>query len=224
MILIIDDNYEFANILKHELFKYYVNSEIKILTDFDYEFLVNNDIEVLFLAMKLNDKDGVALVNEYRDQEHDELDVVFISPYDGFDYPSHIKYPIYYVKKTDLEHDLAKCIKVLKQKNERKRAEILIDDKVIKITDIIYIKSRLNYIYYYTIDNKTYKRKTNFSLIKAELKKYNFVRCHLLYMINVEYIKNIDDNHVTLENGIIIPVSQAYRDDVLQGYRKYRFK
>lgn len=88
----------------------------------------------------------------------------------------------------------------------------------------MYIKLRFNYVYYYTKDNKKYKKKTNFSLIKTELKKYNFVRCHLLYMINVAYIKNIDDNHVILKNDIIIPVSQAYRNDVLQEFKEYRFK
>lgn len=224
MILIIDDNYKFATILKHELSKYYVDKEIKILIDFDYEFLDNNDIEVLYLAKKLNGKDGVALINEYRDQEHDDLDVVFICPNDGFDYPSHIKYPIYYVTKMNLESDLAKCIKIFKQKNERKSAEILINDKVIKLTDIMYIKLRYNYVYYYTKDNMIYKEKTNFSLIKEKLAKYNFTRCHLLYMINVEYIEDVNDNHVILKNNMIIPVSKAYRDAVLQEYKKYKFK
>ena len=59
---------------------------------------------------------------------------------------------------------------------------------------------------------------------KELLKKYNFVRCHLLYMINVKYIKGIDDKQVFLENNIIIPVSKAYRDEVFKEYRKYRFE
>ena len=204
MILVIDDDYQFATILKHKLLRYYDSNKIKILTDFDYEFLVNNDIEILFLAMELNGKDGVALINEYRDQEDDKLDVVFISPYDGFDYFVYIKYPVYYITKMDLEDDLAKCIKELKQKNEGKRSEIIIDDKLGKITDVMYIKLRLNHAYYYTKDN--------------------FVRCHLLYMINVKYIKGIDDKQVFLENNIIIPVSKAYRDEVFKEYRKYRFE
>lgn len=224
MILVIDDDYQFATILKHKLLRYYDSNKIKILTDFDYEFLVNNDIEILFLAMELNGKDGVALINEYRNQEDDKLDVVFISPYDGFDYFVYIKYPVYYITKMDLEDDLAKCIKELKQKNEGKRSEIIIDDKLGKITDVMYIKLRLNHAYYYTKDNKKYKKKNNFSLINTELKKYNFVRCHLLYMINVKYIKGIDDKQVFLENNIIIPVSKAYRDEVFKEYRKYRFE
>ena len=82
----------------------------------------------------------------------------------------------------------------------------------------------MNHAYYYTKDNKKYKKKNNFSLINTELKKYNFVRCHLFYMINVKYIKGIDDKQVFLENNIIIPVSKAYRDEVFKEYRKYRFE
>lgn len=43
-------------------------------------------------------------------------------------------------------------------------------------------------------------------------------------MINVKYIKGIDDKQVFLENNIIIPVSKAYRDEVFKEYRKYRFE
>lgn len=53
MIVIIDDDPLFAEILKENLKKYYKDNEIVVLCDFDEEFLNSNDVEILFVDIEL---------------------------------------------------------------------------------------------------------------------------------------------------------------------------
>ena len=67
MIVIIDDDPLFAEILKENLEKYYKNEKIKILTNFDLNFLTNNDVEIIFLDIELKNENGIEMAKKYRD-------------------------------------------------------------------------------------------------------------------------------------------------------------
>ena len=43
--------------------------------------------------------------------------------------------------------------------------------------------------------------------VEEVLKEYNFVRCHLSYLINVAYIESVGKDFIVLKNSLHISVS-----------------
>lgn len=225
MILVIDDEYYFAKLLKQKLEKYYLDKEIKILTEFDFDFLNTNNIEVLFLDIELDNANGIDLASKYREQVSKDLDIVFVSDYENFEHDTWIAFPICFVRKSKLDNDLAQCMRVLERRNRRRNAKIKIENETIKIKDILYVSSKRNYVYFNLVDNRKVKHRAKISAIEKTLKEYYFVRCHLSFIINVAYIENINRDFTVLKSNNRIPISNQKRyEDVLQAYVDYRFR
>ncbi|MFQ8705672.1 MAG: LytR/AlgR family response regulator transcription factor [Thomasclavelia sp.] len=224
MIAIIDDDLLFAGILKEKLLQYNKNYEIKVLSYFDEKFLDNNDIEILFLDIELGDQDGIELASKYRESGHDKVEIVFVSVHNGLVFHSMVAYPRYFVRKLNLDQDLEECMHVIRNRNRRKNAKILVNDEMIMITDILFVKSKRNYVYYTLLNKETIKQRTKISIVEEVLKEYNFVRCHLSYLINVAYIERVGKDFVALKNNILISVSKSRYNEVLNTYKQYRFE
>ncbi|WP_455684453.1 LytR/AlgR family response regulator transcription factor [Thomasclavelia sp.] len=224
MIAIIDDDLLFAGILKEKLLQYNKNYEIKVLSCFDEEFLNNNDIEILFLDIELGDQDGIELASKYREKGHDKVEIVFVSVHNGLVFHSMVAYPRYFVRKLNLDQDLKECMHVIRNRNRRKNAKILVNDEMIMITDILFVKSKRNYVYYTLLNKEIIRQRTKISIVEEVLKEYNFVRCHLSYLINVAYIERVGKDFVALKNNILISVSKSRYSEVLNTYKQYRFE
>ena len=135
-----------------------------------------------------------------------------------------VAYPRYFVRKLNLDQDLEECMHVIRNRNRRKNAKILVNDEMIMITDILFVKSKRNYVYYTLLNKETIKQRTKISIVEEVLKEYNFVRCHLSYLINVAYIERVGKDFVALKNNILISVSKSRYNEVLNTYKQYRFE
>lgn len=197
MIVIIDDDYDFAEILKKELEKYYIEKEIKILTNFDTVFLANNSIKTLFLDIELGSENGIDLAVEYYRYNHrgNAPDIIFVSSHENYVHYSFVAMPLYFIRKEKLVTDLKECMNIINYKNRRKNAKIEVNDDTIKVSQIIFVESKSNYVYY-TLDNdRKIKQRAKISAIEKTLKEYDFIRCHVSYVINVAYITAIDKDY-----------------------------
>lgn len=226
MIVIIDDELDFAKILKKELEKYYIEEEIKILTNFDTVFLANNSIKTLFLDIELGSENGIDLAVEYYryNQRGNAPDIIFVSSHENYVHYSFVAMPLYFIRKEKLVTDLKECMNIINYKNRRKNAKIEVNDDTIKVSQIIFVESKSNYVYY-TLDNgRKIKHRTKISLVEETLKEYDFIRCHVSYVINVAYITAISKDYVILNDNVKISVSPARYRDVLEAYKQYRWR
>ena len=125
MIVIIDDEYFFAVRLKKKLKKFYNKEKIKILTKSDFEFLANNNVDILFLDIELaNGENGIEFARLYREQidQDEKLNIIFISAHDNYVYSTFGVRPIDFVRKGNLEEDLGRCVNLIEQKKKRRNA------------------------------------------------------------------------------------------------------
>ena len=112
MIIIIDDELVFSMRLKKNLKKYYKNEKIKILTSFNLKFLIDNDVEILFLDIELKNENGIEMALKYREQGYNNY-IIFVSSHDDFVYNTFDVKPFYFIRKSKLNHDLEKCISLI---------------------------------------------------------------------------------------------------------------
>lgn len=225
MIVIIDDDPVFGEILKEKLYEYFKNTDIKVLRYFDEDFLDKHysDIEILFLDIELEKENGIDLASRYREKGYNKMEIVFVSLHDNFVHDVWTAYPLTFVRKSRLDYDLERSIKLIRRRTRRKNAEILVKNEMIKITDILYVMSKSNYVYYVLVNGEKIKDRAKISMLETALEEYNFMRCHLKYLINVAHIKGLERDYVLLENERV-SVSPSKYEDVMQAFAEYRFR
>ncbi|MFY7671062.1 LytR/AlgR family response regulator transcription factor [Tenacibaculum sp. MEBiC06402] len=82
----------------------------------------------------------------------------------------------------------------------------------VKLDELVYVESMKNYIIYNLLTTKIEVKKS-LSEIEKELSSRNFVRVHRSYIVNVNFIKALKYDGVTLYNlEIKLPVGRNYRD------------
>ena len=60
----------------------------------------------------------------------------------------------------------------------------------------------------------------NISEIEKELEKYNFVRIHRSYIVNLKYVSKVLSKEVTVGEHVL-PVSRNYKEKLKDEYLKY---
>ncbi|HAS42101.1 MAG TPA: DNA-binding response regulator [Microscillaceae bacterium] len=96
---------------------------------------------------------------------------------------------------------------------------VKVDRQLIKLLyqDILYVESLRDYVQFYTL---TARHIVYHSLKKLEQLLPNpFQRVHHSYIVNLDHLEQIRDNHIVLPNKKI-PISKKYRDSVLNEIQK----
>lgn len=222
MIVIIDDEYFFAVRLKKKLKKYYKNEKIKVLMNFDLNFLTNNDVEIIFLDIELKNENGIKMAHMYREQGYEDTYIVFISNHDDFVYDIFGVRPIDFIRKDKLDYDLKKCVSLISSEKKRREMHVMIDNQLIKLTDVLYIESQGNYVNYIGInDCIILERRMKLSDVEAELGKYHFIKCHKSYIVNAAHVTKAHTNYVIIDNCVKIPVSRNEQKHFIDKYHDY---
>ena len=184
-------------------------------------FLANNDIEIIFLDIELKNENGIEMAKKYRDHGYNAY-IIFVSSHDDFVFYTFGAKPLDFVRKGNLKNDLGRCIELIELEKKRKKMHIMIDKKLIKLTDVLYIESQGNKVYYTGAnDNILLERRITLSDVENELEKYHFIKCHKSYIVNAARITKVRANYVIINKCIKIPVSRSEQKHFIEKYHKY---
>lgn len=89
-----------------------------------------------------------------------------------------------------------------------------------RMQDIYYIEKNEKNVIYHTIRGIFKERKT---MLEAELyfKDYDFLRIHASYLVNVQHITKVQNDIVTLDNQIELPIARARKKEVIEWFHTY---
>ena len=162
--------------------------------------------------------------------------VVFTTAYDQFAIQAFEKNAVDYLLKpfskerfslalnkvrermNDVEHESGKVKKMLEtmpqdEKTDRVVVKTGSKVKVIPIGEIIYLEAQDDYVMLYTQEGKYLKQQT-MKFYEDQLDAKQFVRVHRSYIINIDYIAQIepyekDSYRIALKNKAVVPVSRS---------------
>lgn len=123
-------------------------------------------------------------------------------------------YPLSFIRKTDLDNDLAKTISLIL--NINKDIEQVLTFKMghsyiqIKTNKIIWIESFGHYLYIHTKTGE-YKVREKIGNILEKIDTSKFIRVHKSYIVNRDYILKRSTNEIELTNHNIIPIGRKYK-------------
>jgi DNA-binding LytR/AlgR family response regulator len=167
--------------------------------------------------------DGITIsekLNELK-KNNEHPFVVFITCKDNLVFKALKSYPYSFIRKSDVDTDLINCIVKINEKFKSNNTIVIHscrDDIIVNMMDIIYLEKQKNYVIYHNLE-QTYSVRSS---IDIEFKKlnYNFIKPHIGYVVNNEYISSFLSDRIILQNNVSIPVSKKYKS-VKEDYFKW---
>lgn len=95
----------------------------------------------------------------------------------------------------------------------------------LSLDQVVFFESRLHRVYANLADRETISIGQKLSWVQGKLEKYTgFLRCHQSYLVNLDYVRHLEDSCFVMDNGSKIPVSRNFYKESKQTYYRYRLR
>ena len=187
----------------------------------------NYDILILDVLMQTN---GIDLAKKIREDGYESL-IIYVSSSKEFAVDAFkVQAFDYILKPYDKKQVFLSLDNALKKLNLKPKANILIklNDHTtvgLDVASILYADAKDRRVIYHMIDGKEYVtvalRKNFKETIPFDHKKYDFIFAGKNRLVNMNYIKSIDNNCFTLTNGVKIEIGVNFLAEVKKEYINY---
>ena len=223
--VICDDDKADAGRLRALLEKYCKESGIGLNI---YEFnsggellsAINNDIDVIFLDINMDDMDGLTIAKRIR-EKMDEVPIILVTAFMSYALDGYKVRASRFLLEDDLDNTFTECMDDI-MKEIRRKSKIIVLDCVegevrIRANDIIMIETsgHKNII---CLKDQRYQIYEKLDILTDKLKEYGFLRVHNSYLVNMGHIRSINNYMLTLDDERRIPVPKARYKQVKQEY------
>lgn len=186
-----------------------------------------NPFDLVYLDMDMDEKSGLDLAKEIRQNYHSDCLILFLTNYpkymqNSFDVRA-FQYMIKPVQFDEFEKKFNAARKYL-EKDDKNRVVLKIDeDNVVFFTNEIYYiekeKSSKQFLVY--LEDKYVVAKGVLSAIENQLLEQHFMRTHRSYLVNMKHIRRIQKNDLVLSNGNLVPISRRKEKELKQQFMRY---
>jgi two-component system LytT family response regulator len=185
-----------------------------------FNYLNENEADLLFVDIQMPDLSGLDIVSKLRNKPL----IIFTTAYseyamDGFkaDAIDYLLKPIDYpdfLKAANKARDwiLSKS-NILNIQSNKDYLFIKSEYKIIRINfdDIKYIQGMSEYVKIHLTNAKPIMSLLSLKSLEATLPENMFMRVHKSYIVNLQKISVIEHNEIVYDDGIIIPISNQYK-------------
>ena len=190
------------------------------------KFLLTNHIDLIITEVNLSVSDGFDLLDSYIDTPELKIPYVIIISEDtthafkAFEYNA-IDYLAKPASKKRFNEAIAKTVLQAKMKEnfqdydgEHIFVKSNLKKRKIYINEIKWIEALGDYAGF-QVNGKRYVVKTTLAAIEEKIGNEAFVRVHRSYIVNVNWIRDIDDSSLVI-NGKLIPISRNNRQTLMR--------
>lgn len=193
-----------------------------------FKAYVQDRFDVIFLDIDMPQMSGFEVAKMLRD-DFSSCFIIFVTSHSELVYESMDFQPFHFIRKncsTSLEESVGEMVKKL-MKHMKQNEKVILEDDIsgrcgVYIRDIVYIESDRHYVKYY-IKGKDMPIRMRIGINECEEKyrKYDFLRIHKRYLINLRYLSKLDNRIDEVLIGSInirLPMSKNYKKDVDEKY------
>lgn len=195
------------------------------------DYIYKNPVDVVFLDINMPGLTGMEMLEA---MTHPPL-IVLTTAYSQYALESY-KYQVvdYLIKPIEFPRFLAAIDKVFSRykpvlvQPKHNTSSLIhnflilkVDGDILRILleEIIYIQSWGNYVKVHTND-KTYLSPVTTIEIEQKLDKSHFMRIHKSHIVALNKIKKITGAQAYLDNGVILPIGNTFRRELLERYQQ----
>lgn len=219
-ILIIDDQPEFAQLLKEKLTDMikpsFHGTQITIIKNIkDYKRYINDSVIAIFLDIEM----PVSGFKIAEDISSSNIPILFISNFEALVFDALLYQPFYFIRKKHLNEDLDKIAKWLIHTIDNQSYQLTENniDTSIRVNDILYIRSNGNYVEIHTLNHMYTERKTLQSFM-SDIRFKQFLMPARGYLVNYYNIMQINRNILLMNNDERIFISKKRREAFYKNY------
>lgn len=185
----------------------------------DYTARPHNQLDILFLDMKMPRFDGLSTAHELRENRPD-IKVIVTTGYPDYARKCYEFYPFYFLEKPVNQEILRKCL-------DRARLQINDDDFILLqfknefryvpvygIFSIERVGSRLHFTMKDEAFTVSASRKS-LDYYASKLEGKGFFRLHRDTLVSLKYIQTVSELSVHMKNGMVFKVSERKRSLLL---------
>lgn len=217
-ILILEDTNtfveEFVDILKNN--NLFADAHFFCLGDHFEEIDNTKDYQIIFIDVHLSKSiNGIDFSIKLKKRFPKAL-IVFVTMNNNFVHKSMELQPFYFIRKDHLNEDMSIFFKMFKEHLEN-TSFIVINarEKHVRIntSDIIYIEADGHYLKIVT--------KEKIKELKTQLNNNNIIQVHRSYLINLDFVYDVNSKFIILRNKKEINIGKTYKKKFKLTYQDY---
>lgn len=186
-----------------------------------YDIQDGKNLDLIFLDIYIGNEFGISIAKQLREKIGYDGKIVFLTATVDFAIDSYDVEAVGYLLKPVHTQKLHMVMNKITKNLDAEVYRIKQRNNIhtLKIDSIIYVESSNSrcIIHSYNTDYVIYKRLND---IEAELNNRRFLRCHQSYLVNMDYIKNVD-KQFELVNGDFVCIRQRNLKAIKQQYVDY---
>lgn len=175
--------------------------------------------DIYFLDIEMPGMSGIELARRLREKYIDR-EIVFVSAHSECMRTCMYVRPRAFVRKEHLREDLEETMMVLKQVFDSREAVVPVKDNRgyvrVKPGNTLYLKSDGHYVTIHDVSGNRIIVRNTLKVLEAQMRKYDIVRVHLRYLVNLNYVEKFFRHKITLKNGESMMVSAPYEENVAE--------
>ncbi|MDO5132764.1 MAG: LytTR family DNA-binding domain-containing protein [Eubacteriales bacterium] len=231
-VAIIDDRIDDRMVLFRELDtvlreKGYAVDDISLFASGE-EFLAQFEkgkYDLIFFDIYMEGISGIEAASRVRETDR-TVRVVFVTTSNDFAAESYSLRADYYLLKPFVHEDIVKAIEIINLEDyERQRVITLPDDSTCLLHDILYSEY---YNHRIVLHLKNFKKKvvrTSQARMESLLcDNHSFVTCTKGMIVNLEYVRRIEEGTIYLEEDRQVPVSRRRMPEIRKAHAAYLFR
>lgn len=222
-VAICDDNKEIQEKLKAFLLQYQFEKNIDFnITCFDdgASLLASENVrsfELALLDVEMPGINGLAAAKKLKRQYNEHINIIFISSYPQYMQDSFLVHPFYYMCKPVAYPDFCRILdSLIEEMSDTANAITFIktdfSEERIYVSDILFIEishGKKKELIFHT-PNENIATSGILSDWINKLEPYGFCQCFRSILINIRHIHQVNNNKITLDNGISLPLGRKY--------------
>lgn len=201
-----------------EIYSFY-SSELFLKKDRYYD--------IFFCDIEMPDMDGIKVSKIYH-KKYAQSKIIFVSNREDRVFDSLEVHPFGFVRKKNFINDIEKVIDCYtesldKETNERENAVFQSNGTIVSLplNDIVYIESdKRNQNIYLISSSEPIIISSNMKTIVSELEQKGFVQTHKSFLVNMDFIKEINSDSVLLKTGQSVFLSRRKASEVKEKFMK----
>ncbi len=177
-------------------------------------------LDILILDIDMPEFSGLQLAEELR-ANNLNLIIIFLSNHEEFVFKAIEFQPFRYIRKIKLKTEMPLAIRsALKIITAQMDKQIILDtddgETKIMMSEIVYFDADKRKTYVHLSNGKNLSVKVNITEFNESLKSSKFIMIHRSCVVNADYIKNISNDIIVLNNDEQLLISRRRTKDVRQ--------
>jgi len=187
---------------------------------------VENRHDIIFLDIQMDGMNGLETAHEIRSGDRDAI-IIFLTGHEQHVMQSFRIEPFDYIVKPADEYRISDVLnRALRKYND---LHYIVDFKcgndvhTLDVVDIVYIESYKRKLKVVTAnpDETDYEIHGKLDNYDKQLQKYGFLRCHHSFLINMRYIKVIENTQIKTKTGHSVHMSTRKKQICLQSFNTF---